>query len=123
MKHAKQSEIAAEMTRLPGDLLQGMRTFGEERVIAKPLMGTEEGAQFLRDGEGDQEVTNRQQPLGLRVEPGSLLRVTALIAGAVAATVIGKALASAVIAGVEAAARRRGVAAQEGGERERGSGL
>ena len=83
MEHAEQAEIAAEIARLASDVLQGVGALGKKRIVAKPLVGAEDCAQFRWDGERDQEVTDGHQPRGLRLEPGLLLGLAALIARAV----------------------------------------
>jgi hypothetical protein len=63
----------------------------EEQIVAEPLAGAEDGAQRLWDREGDEEVAGGQEPCSLLAAPLLSLGVTALIAGAMPAAVIGEA--------------------------------
>src|SRR5450432_857116 len=103
MQHAEQSKLAAQITRLACHVLQGRGALLHQHPVAKLLLSAKERAQFFRDGAGDQEVSERKEPLALPRAPCLTLRKAALPARAVAAAMIGKALAAATIAHVQAA--------------------
>ena len=117
MKHSQHAQVSADIAWLPCDVLQSSGTLAEEQVVAEPLVRAEDGAELLRNRECDQEVADRQESCGLLGKPLLAWRIAALVAGAVAATMISKAAGAAVIARVEAATLRRGVAAQDGVKR------
>jgi len=78
-------------------------------------MGTNDGAQFGRDGEGDEVIRHRQESAALTREPFGGVGVTALRTGAVVAGMIGKMLAT-TIAPEELTSERGSAATENGGD-------
>src|SRR5688572_20506145 len=100
MEHTEEAKVTAESAPTAGHILDGPCALGEERIVAEPLVGAEEDAQLLRNREREQEVVDRQETLSLSIQPGLLLRLAALVAGAVATAMIGKVLFTAAITSI-----------------------
>jgi len=71
------------------DVLEGGGALAQEEGVEDFRMEEAEGAEFLRQGEGDHEVGHGEEPGFLFGGPDLLVEGTASGAGAVVATVIG----------------------------------
>src|SRR5204863_6616399 len=88
VEHTQRSHFTSEFG--DGCLAQSLRGHGKEQVITELRLGLEERAQFLGDGEGEQEVGHGQQTQLAFLEPVLGLERAALWTGAVMAGVIGE---------------------------------
>lgn len=105
----------------PGSLLrgeglaQGAGAGGKEEVESLlRLRSEEESSQFLRVGEGDEEVGSVESAVELLGDPGGGGGGSALGTGAVVAAVVGKTARAASAAGMEVPAHGRGAATGDG---------
>lgn len=90
MQHPeKPGQITAHELRIGGKGFKGLRGCGKHGFIGYALIGSEEGAELLRNGKCDHEVMAGQLPVELFFHPSAGLMPLADIAVAVAAGKIG----------------------------------
>ena len=83
MKDSEESrEISADVMFIQGEFFDGLRGGLEQGRVSHPLIFTDEAAQFLRDGKGEQEMVTGELTLDLLFEPLPSLMV--LTSGAMA---------------------------------------
>ena len=58
VEHAQEPERGAQMFWIGGDVVERAGALAEEQRVEDKLLTADNAAQFLRDGEGDQEVGN-----------------------------------------------------------------
>jgi len=75
-------EVSADVVLIQGKFLHGFRGCLEQGRVSYPLVFTNEAAQSLRDGKGEQEMVTRELVLQLLFEPLPALMV--LTGGAMA---------------------------------------
>jgi hypothetical protein len=89
LQDSHHADLAPDQFGVEGQLLESRRCHLEQEAIDELLMGTGQWAEFLGQGESDQEVRDRQQEVALLVEPKSssvilAFRAVAVFAGMVA---------------------------------------
>ena len=105
--------MGAQASGVGGEVLQGPGAGGKEEVQPDLEMGADEQPQFLREGEGDQEVGHgKQQSLALALQPGVGVGLAALGTVAVVAGMILVAKARTVRTLEELPAQGRGAAGE-----------
>ena len=85
MQHAHRSGTAFELAVVAAELGQSVPGTLHQEAIDRLLMAPGQAAQFLRQGEGDQEAGARQQRLRLPFDPALALEVLAVRAASVSA--------------------------------------
>lgn len=77
VQDAKHAEVAAEVWRVQGEVLQGGRGGPKAQGGQELLVRAGQGAQFLGQGKGDEKRGPRQEQRALRVEPPGGVEVLA----------------------------------------------
>lgn len=89
MEYAKHAQLGSESAGICRQILQGARAGRKEQIQGELLMGTDDRAQGVRDGKGDQEVRDGQKQAGtLTRQPVVGVGLTALGTVAVVAGMI-----------------------------------
>ena len=103
VEEAKHPQGGTQAFRVAGQVLQSAGTGGKEKGVANFGMGTEPGTQWIGQGEGDQEVRDGQEQLGMLLEPSLGVGLTALRTVAIVAGMEGVVVSAAIGAEIERA--------------------
>ncbi len=103
VEEGEHAEADAEAFGVGGQVLQSAGRGSKQEGIGELGMSTDPGAQRLRDGEGDQEIGNGQEQLGMVLEPGLGIGLAALGTVPVVAGVVGVVVNAAIRAKKERA--------------------
>src|ERR1035438_599814 len=115
MEHAEEADLGTEVSRIAGDLKQGLSTRVKEQVVDEPLVLQCERGQFPRQSEHGMDIASGQQFPLARLEPAPARVALAAWAMPVAARVVGDpGRVSAAGAAVAMSAQRGGAAACNG---------
>lgn len=112
VEDAQEAELGAEQPGLGGHILERLGGFAEKDVVGLRLMGAEGRAEFLGNGERDQEVGHREEPGALGIAPRGRFGFATPRAGPVVAGMKDTHLPAAGTAGEELSAQGGGAAAQ-----------
>src|ERR1035438_8082956 len=69
MEHAEEADLGPEVSRIAGDLKQGLSTGVKEQVVDEPFVLQRERGQFPRQSEHGMDVASGQQFPLARLEP------------------------------------------------------
>ena len=69
VEHAEETDLRTEVTRIAGDLQQGLSTSLKQQVVDQPFILQCERSQFPRQGEDDVHVAGGQQLPFPRLKP------------------------------------------------------
>ena len=88
MEHAEEADLGTQVTRIAGDLQEGLRAGAKQQVVDHPLVLQCQRSQFLREREDDMDIVRGQQFPSPRLEPALAGVALALWAMPVATRVI-----------------------------------
>jgi hypothetical protein len=115
LKDRQQTQFGTQIFVFASDVEQSAGAMTEQERIEDFLMGANERAQLLGDGEGDQIIGQWQESASLSIQPGGGVGVAALWTGPVVAGVEGEMLAAA-LAAEQLTAQGGGATGDNGGE-------
>lgn len=87
MQYPDHAEFAAQVIRSCGDRLKGGRTLRKKQIVHTLGLSLAGRPQLFWDGESDQEIRHREEPIDLALGPLSGARATAARTRSVVATV------------------------------------
>ena len=117
VQHHQHADRRAQPLRVGGHLAQRRRGRLQQQVVQRRPGWPAPARQFRRQREDDMVVLDRQQVLGLALEPAGAGQGLALGTVAVAARVVGDAFVAAVEAALDVAAQRRRAADRQVAQR------
>ena len=107
MEHREDAERAADPRAIVGQRLDGGRGFAEERGVHHRLVCARDGAEWLRQGKGEERVVARQQARARALQPVLRALVLTRRAVAIAARVVRVVERRAVVTAIERPAEGR----------------